>query len=860
MPTFEFTDPQGRKHIVEGPEGATEEQAFQILKQRLGSEQQAPAPTSQPIDDDRVTALDDLPALEEELPAVGDDFTPTPRRSTLGRLADDIMDAPGVAMDFARGTLRDITGADVDISAERERDATQLEQAQRGVGLGGRTVVGAIPKTAAGLSDLAAMLINPVDRGLQNLFGFDNPPLLRTDNVAQVNALLDEVFPTPETLGERIVDTGGEILLTGGAGNVALANRVRQAPALIDDAIAVSPTAGIARTPSQQGVAGNLADDIGNFFANQPIKASVIEGGGAMGAATGQELSREAELGPTGQMVSTLGGGILGGLTPQGVVNLSRRTATGIQNVVDNAFSGELRAARSLQDAAADPEAAARAALEAPEGVAPARAADEPKLRAMEERVLQDDPVAARRAADELEGAERTTLDEIADQFGPTTNRQEWQQEVIVRAAPDNAEIRVGQPDEMLDDAARGFGAAYDDVADIPVSTQNVQVEGGNVSLREMFDGAASSNSIIADNKWRKGIRNFLNGLLDDLEAGGVAPAGQAEPGVAQVSSQDLLQMRSQIRAQQRTRAQAGTRNPRAQAEAEMLQMANQAVTDVLESQLDDASAAALRATDERYRDFLTVQGAVIRSGDKGLTPEALRASLRQRESAANVARGRTGELGRLAETGRDVAQTLGDPQAAQRLTRNMTPEQLQTVRADYNRALMDRATPTDGRLRGKKLREQIDQNEETLLAAGFEPDEIGQMRRVAQQLEMIQSRSPGAVQVLLEDDEGSIMRLLGAIAGSKSGSRLLKLLGGAGGAGPSLIVSQYGSKLMQNTLTRLSVDKADEMIRAAMTDRELFAALMTRPTDNLKAQADAARTIQAWLARVGDTEETEAE
>ena len=851
MPTFKFTDPQGREHIVEGPEGATEEQAFQILQQRLGNEQQSPAPTSQPIDDDRVTALDDLPALEDELPAVGDDFTPTPRRSTLSRLADDIMDAPGVAMDFARGTLRDITGADVDTS-----EAGQLEQAQRGVGLGGRTVVGAIPKTAAGLSDLAGMILNTVQGGIdtgdrfiaENLLGRDpRPPVspaFRTDNVAQVNALLDEIFPTPETMGERIVDTGGEIMLTGGAGGVALAPKV----------------GAITRTPSQTGVVGNLADEIGAFFANNPKMATAIEAGGGFGAATGQELSREAELGPTGQMLATLAGGIAGGFSPQGAVNVSRRTATGIQNVVDNAFSGELRAARQLQDAAADPEAAARAALEAPEGVSPARASDEPQVRAMESRVLADDARTAARVEADLEGAERTTLDEIADQFGPTTNRQEWQQEVIARAAPDDAEIRVGQPDEMLQDAAAGFSRAYDDVADIPISTQNLQVEGGNVSLRQMFDDAAGSNSVIADSKWRKGIRNFLNGLLDDLEAGGVAPAGQAEPGVAQVSSQDLIQMRSQIRAQQRTRAQAGTRNPRAQAEAEMLQMANRAVTDVLESQLDGASAAALRATDERYRDFLTVQGAVIRSGDKGLTPEALRASLRQRETAANVARGETGELGRLAETGRDVAQTLGDPQAAQRLTRNMTPEQLQQARADYNRALMDRATPTDGRLRGKKLREQIDQNEETLIAAGFEPEDISQMRRVAQQLEMIQSRSPGAVQVLLEDDVGSIMRLLGAIAGSKSGSRLLKLLGGAGGAGPSLIVSQYGSKLMQNTLTRLSVDRADEMIRAAMTDRELFAALMTRPTDNLKAQADAARTIQAWLARVGDTEETEAE
>jgi len=36
MPTFEFTSPEGKKYNVEGPEGATKEQAFQILQTQLG--------------------------------------------------------------------------------------------------------------------------------------------------------------------------------------------------------------------------------------------------------------------------------------------------------------------------------------------------------------------------------------------------------------------------------------------------------------------------------------------------------------------------------------------------------------------------------------------------------------------------------------------------------------------------------------------------------------------------------------------------------------------------------------------------------------------------------------------------------
>ena len=46
MTTFTFTDPSGRTHDVEGPAGATQEQAFQVLQQRLGAA--APAPAALP--------------------------------------------------------------------------------------------------------------------------------------------------------------------------------------------------------------------------------------------------------------------------------------------------------------------------------------------------------------------------------------------------------------------------------------------------------------------------------------------------------------------------------------------------------------------------------------------------------------------------------------------------------------------------------------------------------------------------------------------------------------------------------------------------------------------------------------------
>ncbi len=35
MPTFEFTSPEGKTYTVEGPEGATKEQAFTKLQEQL---------------------------------------------------------------------------------------------------------------------------------------------------------------------------------------------------------------------------------------------------------------------------------------------------------------------------------------------------------------------------------------------------------------------------------------------------------------------------------------------------------------------------------------------------------------------------------------------------------------------------------------------------------------------------------------------------------------------------------------------------------------------------------------------------------------------------------------------------------
>lgn len=42
MPVFDFTSPEGKTYSIEGPEGATQQQAFQMLQQHLGTKQDSP--------------------------------------------------------------------------------------------------------------------------------------------------------------------------------------------------------------------------------------------------------------------------------------------------------------------------------------------------------------------------------------------------------------------------------------------------------------------------------------------------------------------------------------------------------------------------------------------------------------------------------------------------------------------------------------------------------------------------------------------------------------------------------------------------------------------------------------------------
>lgn len=725
-----------------------------------------------------------------------------------------------------------------DIAEFRTQAQEHSDFISKGVGKGVRTVVSAVPKLGTGIADLAGHAGN-VGMSLYDTiaeqFGGNVDYRLPTDNTAKLDALLDEFFPAAENLPERLVMGAGEVALTGGVGAAGLASRVPNAVRFAQE------------VPALSRVAPTLADDIGLQFSQSPGKYVALEGTAGAGAVGGGELADELDLGPGGTALLSTLGGVAGVVAPQTLPNAVRAGASKISETLlpGTKVGGEIRAAKALQGAAEDPQAAAVAARNAPEGVLPGRATEDPGLAAVEAKVLQDDPKLAGRVKRDLEAAETRTLDELATQFGEGSDRAKWSHGVVERAAAPDAKVTPGQPDAMLREAQRSFETAYEAAKGFPVRTESMQVAGGNTQMPEMIIQALADPKVLAGGKQRRKLLTWVGDLFDDITTSRGTPIDGER---FEVMSDDLLQLRHSIRTEASKRFKAGANDAKAAAEYDLLHNVDKAITDVLESQLPTQASQALKATDARYVDYKTVEKAILNSGEKGLTPEGLRSALKQRNAPGKVARGETGDLGTMAERGTSAKKLLtsGDVEQIKRTVRTMDDTQKQALKSDMNSRLMKTGKK---KLQGDDYLKAIEQNKAQLKAAGFTDEDFTRMTRLGKELKMIQARSPEAVQNLLDDNVGTIMRLMGAIAGSRFGTGALKLLGGSHGAGPSLILAQFGSQRAKEMMKGLSVDKAAKIMEAAATDKELYAALLTKPTDPLAVQAKAARTLQAWLA-----------
>lgn len=94
MPTFNFTSPEGKNYKIDGPEGATKEQAFQILQTQIG---QPAAPKS---------AVDQIPGTKAPVRPP----TPTATRQQPG-FGDKLLGAGETALSLGTGAVAGPVGA-----------------------------------------------------------------------------------------------------------------------------------------------------------------------------------------------------------------------------------------------------------------------------------------------------------------------------------------------------------------------------------------------------------------------------------------------------------------------------------------------------------------------------------------------------------------------------------------------------------------------------------------------------------------------------------------------------------------------------------------------------------------------------
>jgi len=769
MSEFKFQDPDGKVHTVTGPEGATEEQAFEILQQQLGN---APA------------AAPEEPA--EELTFV-----------------DDLLRANANA---------------------------------------GRAAASGMANLPLSLIDVTAKAFSPSARAA--VMHGRGPETRLTDPIRKTLGLVE---PEDLSLPEQFAYGGGEVLLPGAGFGKFLATKAGSLRT-----IAQTAPGKIKRFFAGQGA------KIGETFEKAPILFTAAEAlpGGA--GRVGAEVAEEKGAGPGGQAVAGLASAVAAGVSPVIAVNVSRRVGRAVWNTLRETLTqtgGMARAARQTQArVAGSADDVVQRIDDAPEGVTAAQASDEPALLAQQAKALEDDPVEAKRIADELLAARIKVQDDLKATFGDGTTPGDFQHSVVQSVAPVGVVIPRGQTDEMLRAVAAGFDEAYESVKGIPIR-MGTETTPGKRLTDAIVPSAFGPLGVTASNTERMAMAELLEELAKEVEMQVTKRAGRNMPKFS-VASDEVLELRKRIRKMHRRKVRAGATGERAEAEAAILQSAERRLTKILNEQLPAAARKTLAETDAQYAQYVTVLNAAGR-GNGEFTVNQLQTAIRMTQSSARVARGEAGPLAVAAQQGGDLKRVLGKPRDAARVVRGMAPEQVQATKGDFAKVMFDdpkvraKVGEVEG-ISGKGLLEFLAREKETMIALGFTPDDLARVDTIARRIKMMETTAPGAVKDLLEDKPGRLIDLAARIVGSIGLTKTVRNVMGSSSGGAGIIIAKAGSDNMRRIVTSMTVDKASMLLREAVTDKELFKAMLVSSTDPIVKQIQAGRRINAFFLSVG--------
>ena len=210
---------------------------------------------------------------------------------------------------------------------------------------------------------------------------------------------------------------------------------------------------------------------------------------------------------------------------------------------------------------------------------------------------------------------------------------------IAQEAAPPGFTTQPRQnPQAMFRDLIDAYDKAYEVGRGFPIRPVIMKTQGNDVPLSQVLKVSPQTPG---DDASRKYANSFLANELSVIRG-------------RQLSSEDLFDLRSRIRAEVRDLRKNQNAPFKA---ADMLENAEGRITEALESQLPPDVMRQIRAIDSKYGNFKTVEGALFRAGDKegGFTPAQFSQEVRQgSQSRMGYAAG-GGRMRDIASAGREV-------------------------------------------------------------------------------------------------------------------------------------------------------------------------------------------------------------
>jgi len=671
--------------------------------------------------------------------------------------------------------------------------------------------------------------------------GFFDPAVR---GIAEFNqALILDYLPAP--VRNKLNDLGlGVSQPAPGAGYGAVRMIGKSAP------FAIAPYAAALREAQMLGVqaaettGSAILQQMGKTYATTPGRVVATEVAGAGGAGAAEEIARGAGIGPEGQAVSALGGGVsasvMTGIVPRiwdTTVNTIRRN---ILPFTRN--GGKLRAGQQMQNLVGTPEIAEQYAQllddpNYPAGVTPARFLRDNNLMAQEAKVIEMNPELGPLIETELLAARKMALQELTEPLRNSPNgTQQWQKAVIQNVAPDGTVIKMAPTAKMLDQAYQAYTPLYNQFKGFPVGGKEVLDD-----LESMFTVAVNNPQIIATADSRPPILSFLKNEMTAIK----------DPNA--ITTEDLIGLRSQIRAKARDEEQAGFRR-----EADLLGSAESQITNYLNRFIPPELVDDLKVIDSQYRQYKVIERAVYNSADNPLTPEMVSESIRTGglTTPSQYARGANPaveELRALSMTGRDPINYLSDKTTSVSFMERLDAESKQRVRDYFLEKLFERAIPTstirqefiEGApvLRGQLLEAEIANNMDTMKNIGFKEDQIARLQGIADQLSMMERPSPAASEKLITDGPSMVMELAASVVGAKQGSNIAA----AADIGQSLVLAQYFANRARRWVRDATEKGATKLLIEAVNNKPLYQELLrVRPTP--EGQRRQAQIIESYI------------